>query len=112
MLVRYSVILNGISELAVMKLDVLDELKTLKICTAYRYEGKIYKDFPMDFAVLNGAEPVYEDMEGWRTPLCGIRKFQHLPLSARRYVNRMEELVGARIKYISIGSKRDEIIVR
>ena len=111
-LVRYSVILNGISELAVMKLDVLDDLPKLKICTAYRHRGKIYKDFPMDFEVLNRAEPIYEELDGWQTATNGIRKFQALPPNARRYVDRVEELVGARIKYISIGSKRDEIIVR
>ncbi len=111
-LVRYAVAINGVSELAIMKLDVLDELKTIKICVAYRYKGKNYKDFPMDFEVLNRAEPIYEEMGGWRTPTCGIRSYQKLPLNARRYLEKLEKLLKTRIKYISIGSKRDEIIIR
>ena len=111
-LVKYAVVINGISELAIMKMDVLDDLKELKICTAYKYKGKIYKDFPLDFEVLNKATPIYETMEGWQTLTRGIKHYKKLPLPARRYIERLEKLVGARIKYISNGTKRDEIILR
>lgn len=111
-LVRYSVILNGISELAIMKLDVLDELKKIKICTAYKHQGRVYKDFPMDFQVISEAEAVYEEMPGWRMPLNGVRTFKKLPVNAKRYIERLEDILKVGIKYISIGSKRDEIIVR
>ncbi len=111
-LVRYAVILNGVKELAIMKLDVLDELKKIKVCTAYRYKGKKIKDFPLDCEVLQKAQPVYEEIEGWQEPICGIRQYKYLPKKARVYIGRLEQLVQARVKYISIGSKRDQIIIR
>lgn len=111
-LVRYALIINGADELAIMKLDVLDELKELKICTAYRYKGKTIKDFPHDYEAVSSVKPVYETLPGWQSSTRGIRDFSKLPLNARRYINRMEELLKVRIKYVSIGSKRDEIIVK
>lgn len=111
-LVRYSVIINGIDELAIMKLDVLDELKSIGICTGYKYEGKIYKNFPTDFEVLSNAKPIYEFLDGWMTPTTGARKFSDLPKNARIYIKRLEELLKVRVKYVSIGTKRDQIIVR
>lgn len=111
-LVKYAVIVNGISDLAIMKLDVLDELPKLKICTAYKYKGKVYKDFPMDFEVLSQAKPVYEEMDGWQKPTNGMRRFRDLPKNARAYIKRLEQLLKVGVKYVSIGTKRDEIIVR
>lgn len=111
-LVRYSVIINGINSLAIMKLDVLDELDTIKICTAYKYKGKVHTEFPMDFEILEGAEPVYEDMPGWQTPTTGIRDFAKLPKNAKAYIKRLEALLKVGVKYISVGSKRNQIIIR
>ena len=111
-LVRYAVIVNGISDLAIMKLDVLDDLKKIKICTGYRYWGKVYKDFPTDFEVLSKAKPIYEEMDGWMSPTSGIRSYQKLPRNARNYIERLERLLKVGVKYISIGTKRDQIIVR
>ncbi len=111
-LVRYAAIVGGFDELAIMKLDVLDELKTISLCTAYKYKGKIFKDFPHDYSVFCHAKPVYVEMPGWRKPIGAIREFRKLPPQARDYIQRMQDLVGVPIKYISIGSERDEIIVR
>ena len=111
-LVRYAVIVNGISDLAIMKLDVLDDLKKIKICTGYRYRGKVYKDFPTDFEVLSKAKPIYEEVDGWMSPTSGIRSYQKLPRNARNYIERLERLLKVGVKYISIGTKRDQIIVR
>jgi adenylosuccinate synthase len=111
-LVRYSLIINGISELAIMKLDVLDELKKIKICTAYQYKGKTIKNFPTDLDVLWKAKPVYEESDGWQRPISGIKKFRDLPPNARKYIKRLEELLKVGVKYISVGTKRDQIIVR
>ncbi|MFA5088805.1 MAG: adenylosuccinate synthase [Candidatus Omnitrophota bacterium] len=111
-LVRYALIINDISEVAIMKLDVLDDLKEIKICMGYKYKGKVYTDFPGDIEVINHAEPIYEDMDGWLTSIGGTREYKKLPLNARRYIERLEEILKVRIKYISIGTKRDEIIVR
>ncbi len=111
-LVRYAAIVNGISELAVMKLDVLDDLPEIKICTGYKYKGKQYASFPMDFEALTRVKPVYETLPGWRAPTCQARSYGDLPLKARQYIHRIERLVGVRVKYISIGTKRNQIIVR
>ena len=111
-LVRYALIINGASELAIMKLDVLDDLKELKIATAYTYKGKVYKDYPHDLHVLSQARPVYETVPGWQSDTRGVRQYRNLPGPARRYLERLEALLSIKIKYISVGSKRDEIIVR
>jgi len=109
---RYAVTINGADELAIMKLDVLDGLPELKIATAYRYKGKTYKDYPHDCEVLANAKPVYETWPGWSENTNKIRQFNKLPVNARRYLLRLEELLKVRVKYISVGSRRDEIIVR
>ena len=111
-LVRYAAVTGGFDELAIMKLDVLDELKTIRLCTSYKYKGKVLKDYPHDYEALCRAKPVYVDMPGWRKPIGSVREFRKLPPQARDYVERMQGLVGVPIKYISIGSERDEIIVR
>ena len=109
---KYSVTINGATQLAIMKLDVLDELDEIEIATAYKYKGKIYKDYSHDLDVLSNAKPVYEKWPGWKTSTKEIRQFKKLPLAARRYIERLEELLEVPIKYISVGSKRDEIIIR
>ncbi len=111
-LVNYSVMVNGISELAIMKLDVLDDLKEIKICTAYEYQAKRFKDFPMDFEVLSNAKPIYETIAGWSAPTRGVTEFKKLPLNAQRYILRLEKLLGVPIRYVSTGSKRSETIIR
>ncbi|MCA9400659.1 MAG: adenylosuccinate synthase [Candidatus Omnitrophica bacterium] len=111
-LVRYSTIINGATDLAIMKMDVLDDLEKIGVCIAYKYKGKTYKTFPMDFEVISNAEPVYEYHPGWVTSTTGIRKFKDLPKNAKNYIKRLEELLKVRVKYISNGTKRDQIIVR
>ena len=111
-LVRYAIAINGISELAIMKLDVLDGLAKIKICTGYQYRGEQYKDFPLDAEVLSQAKPVYEEVAGWKDPTEGMKDFNHLPEAAKAYIYRLEELLQVQIKYVSTGSKRDEIIIR
>jgi len=111
-LVRYAVAINGADQLAIMKLDVLDDLPVIQIATAYKYKGKIYKDYPHDMDVQKHAQPVYEKWPGWQSSTRQVRRYAQLPPAARRYIERLEELLNVRIKYISVGSKRDEIIVR
>jgi len=111
-LARYSVTINGATQLAIMKLDVLDDLEEIEIATSYKYKGKTYKDYSHDLDVLVHAKPVYEKWPGWKSSTREVRKYKNLPLAARRYIERLEELLGVPIKYISVGSKRDEIILR
>lgn len=108
--VRYAVIINGVCELAIMKLDVLDDLKEIKIATAYKYKGKTFKDFPHDYDALVNAKPVYETMPGWQSDTRGVRKYKDLPVNARKYLERLETLLKVKIRYISVGSKRDAFI--
>lgn len=111
-LVRYSVIINNVDELAIMKLDVLGDLEKIKVCVGYRYKGKTFTDFPIDFEVLSNARPIYEELKGWRSDICGARSYAQLPANARKYIERLEELLKVGVKYISIGTKRSEIIIR
>jgi len=106
------VAINGATQLAIMKLDVLDELEEIEIAVAYKFKGKVFKDYSHDLEVLSGARPVYEKWPGWKSPTRHIRSYNKLPPEARRYVERLEKLLEVPVKYISVGSRRDEIIVR
>ena len=109
---RYSVRINGLDALALTKLDVLDGLNSLDICTAYHFEGRTLTDLPSDVARLSACEPLYETMPGWSTPTRGLRRFADLPEQARRYVARLEEVSGVPVAVISTGSERDDTIFR
>jgi adenylosuccinate synthase len=110
--VRFSMRVNGIDALALTKLDVLDGLPTISICTAYRCGSTVFDDFPSDLKLLGQCEPVYEELPGWTEPTKGVRTFDALPGAARAYIARLEELTGAPAAIVSTGSDRDETIVR
>jgi len=110
-LLRYAVRINGLTSLAITKMDVLDGFKELKICTGYRYQGKLYREMPADLDVLENGRPVYEGWEGWTTDTTGITSYKALPTAAKRYLARVEELASCPIDMISTGSKREETIV-
>jgi adenylosuccinate synthase len=110
--VRYAVRINGLDALAVTKLDVLDGLERLEICTAYRCGSRTIAEFPSDLAQLERCEPVYESMPGWQAPTRGARRFQDLPEAARRYIARLEEVSGVGAAIVSTGSERDDTIFR
>ena len=112
MAVRYGVRINGLDALALTKLDVLDGLAEIPICTAYRCGRRTLTEFPSDLAQLAACEPVYETMPGWTAPTKGVRRFGDLPEAARRYVARLEEVSGVPAAVISTGSERDDTIVR
>ncbi len=110
--VRYAARINGLSDVAVTKLDVLDTLDRVAICTGYRTGGQHVDEFPADIAELDDVEPEYEWFEGWRAPTGEARHLTDLPDAARRYLDRMQQLVGAPIRYVSVGTRRDQIIER
>ncbi len=110
--VRYAARINGLDGLALTKLDVLDGLETIEICTAYRCGDKILTNFPSDLDQLVRCEPIYESVPGWSTPTRGVRSFEALPDAARRYIARLEEVSGVPAVIVSTGSERDETIVR
>lgn len=110
-LVKEAVILNGISELAIMKMDILDGLKTIKVCTAYKYKGKIFKEFPYDLEVLKKASPIYKEMPGWNTPVSKAKKYQDLPKAAMNYITYLEDILSCKVSIVSAGAARDETII-
>ena len=110
-LVRYATKINGLSSLAVTKLDVLDGCKELMLCTGYRHNGVLHKDMPADIQVLSNCEPVYRKLPGWTTPTTGITSYKKLPAEAKRYLDRVEELAECRIDMVSTGSKRNHTII-
>src|SRR5206468_164671 len=91
---RYSVRINGLDALALTKLDVLDGLERIEICTAYRCGSRTLTDFPSDLGQLSACEPVYESIAGWAAPTRGLRRYEDLPEPARRYIARLEEVSG------------------
>ncbi|MEW6322018.1 MAG: adenylosuccinate synthase [Acidobacteriota bacterium] len=110
--VRYAARINGLDALAVTKLDVLDGLDAIQLCTGYRVNGRLLADLPADLATLSACEPVYETLPGWSEPTRGAREYDDLPSEARRYLDRLEEASGVPISIVSTGSDREETIVR
>jgi len=109
--VRYAVRVNGLDALAITKLDVLDGLDQVEVCTAYRCGTEILSEMPSDLAQLAACEPVYETMPGWSEPTQGITAFANLPEQARRYIRRLEEACGVPAAIVSTGSDRQHTIV-
>ena len=108
--VRYAQRVNGLSGLAVTKLDVLDTLDRVAICTGYEFAGELHTEFPGDIAALDRLTPRYEWFDGWKESTAGARALADLPAAARRYLDRIEALCGAPITYVSVGTRRDQII--
>ena len=109
--VRHAVRMNGMTGIALTKLDVLTGFARIPICTAYRYEGKSISEFPASTKIMQKAEPVYEEMEGWKSPLDDVRQFSDLPKSAQKYVRRIEEVIGSEIILVSVGPGREQTIL-
>ena len=109
---RMSARVNGYTALVITKLDILDELPSIKICTGYTLDGKPIDYFPASVAALEKCRPVYEDMPGWQKPTDSARKFKELPVNAQRYIKRLEDLIGCPAAIISIGKSREQTVVR
>ena len=110
--VRYAVRINGIDALALTKLDVLDGLERIDICTGYRAGDREVSEFPADLATAASCTPVYESWPGWQAPTRGVTRHDQLPREAQRYVARLEEVSGVPAAIISTGSDRRETIIR
>ncbi len=108
---RYAARINGLDGLVITKLDVLDNLKKIKVCVGYKYNGKKITDFPTEASVLNACTPIYETHEGWLEDTSRIKKFDKLPEKAQRYIRRLEELSGVKAVMISVGAARDDLIL-
>ena len=108
---RQAVRLNGLSGLAITKLDVLTGLKKVRVCIAYEFGGKRIEEFPASATVLQNARPIYEDLPGWDEPLCRARTLDDLPPNALRYVRYLEDLTGTPSLMVSVGARRQETIM-
>jgi adenylosuccinate synthase len=109
--VRHAVRLNGMSGLALTKIDVLTGFDTIRVCTGYEFDGRRLDDFPASSAVLRGVRPIYEDWPGWKEPLNQARTLSDLPAKARAYIRRLEEVAGAPMIMVSVGAGRNETIL-
>ena len=110
-LVKNSVDINGVDKVVITKLDVLDDLKTIKICTAYKYEGKLYQSIPGIPGFLDKCEPVYEEHPGWQQDTSQITSLELLPENARKYLQRINDLIGTDIMLVSVGKNRKQTFV-
>ena len=110
MVVRYSVRVNGLTHLAVTKLDVLDTFDELPICTGYRLDGDAIAELPDNVAALEKVEPVYETMPGWKAPTTEARSLGDLPVNARKYLDRLEQEAETTIRYVGVGTHREQLI--
>ena len=107
---RYTIMLNGVTQLIMMKSDVLDDFDTIKVCNEYRVNGEVTKDFP--FSVEANVEPVYTEMEGWKTDMTGITSEAEFPAAFKNYIAYIERELGVPVTIVSVGPDRAQTIVR
>ena len=109
--IKRAVRINGIESLAITKLDVLDESDVIKVCIAYKYQNKTITEFPYNLKVLEQCQPVYEELPGWNQPTHEITAYDQLPENAKKYLQRVEEILSVPIAIISVGARRDQTII-
>src|SRR2546422_2702186 len=108
--VRYAVRVNGLTGLAVTKLDVLDTFAEIPVGVGYTLDGEVIDSMPADVETIGRVQPIYETVPGWQRPLTAVRRLADLPPAARAYVDRLQDLAGAPVRYVSVGTRRDQII--
>ncbi|MEK7667693.1 MAG: adenylosuccinate synthetase, partial [Gemmatimonadota bacterium] len=108
--VRYSARVNGLTDLAVTKLDILDSIDPIPVCTHYLLDGQRVDELPDTVPELERVRPVYESLPGWTRPTGNARHVEDLPAAARRYLERIEGLAGTRVRYIGVGTRREQLI--
>jgi len=111
-ILRYSIMLNSIDNIALTKLDVLSGLDEIKICTGYEYEGQLYQDIPPHQTIMHKCKPVYISMKGWKEDITAVKDFSALPESTKNYISEIEKLVKVPLSMISVGPERSQIIIR
>jgi len=109
---RFSTRINGFTGAAITRLDILDTLPTLKICVGYKLDGKTIDYFPSSIAALDKCQPIYEELPGWQAPISHIRQYEQLPVKARQYVARLEELISCPVNLICVGPEREQTILK
>ncbi len=112
LIAKYAARINGLTSLAITKLDVLDNLEEIKVCIGYELQGKKYREFPADLEILETCTPIFERLPGWQTTTENITKFEKLPLNAQKYIHYIEKNVGVPVSLISVGAGRMNTIIR
>ncbi len=107
---REAVRTNGLTGIALTKMDVLSELETVKVCTAYRYRDELLEEFPQDFDVLKECTPVYEEIPGWQKDICALQNYAELPSQVKDYVEKIEAWTGCPVVLVSVGPRRDQTL--
>jgi adenylosuccinate synthase len=110
-ILRYAARINGLTDLAITKLDVLDSFTTIKICVAYRYKGELIYEFPDNLGVLGNCVPEYIEMPGWQQDISRIERYEDLPAATQDYIAKIEELSGVKQSLVAVGPKRSQTIV-
>ena len=110
--VNYAARVNGLTDLAITKLDVLGCLDEIKVCVAYECDGKTYRTVPEHQSVFYHAKPVYETLPGWKCDISDVRNFYQLPREAKDYIDFLEQLAGVRVSIITVGPDREQTINR
>ncbi|MCK4240466.1 MAG: adenylosuccinate synthase [Candidatus Atribacteria bacterium] len=108
----YAVRINGMDSMVLTKIDVLSDLDKIKICTSYQCNGKLIKEFPVNLKTLKNCNPVYEEVEGWKSDISQITRYEDLPPKLKAYISRIEELVRTKVVIVSVGPKRCQTIIR
>jgi len=110
---KYSAFINGLTDIALTKLDVFDAFEEIKICVGYedRRDGRIYEYYPVNTALHEYFDPIYETMDGWMEDISSMKSYEQLPENAKKYIKRLEELIGVKVSIISVGADRDETII-
>jgi adenylosuccinate synthase len=111
-IVSYASRVNGLTSISLMLLDVLTGFDKIKICTSYKLGDKIIKNFPASLDDLGKCEPIYEELDGWNEDICSVENYENLPENAKKYIERIEELVGVNVDMVSVGPKRTQTIIR
>jgi adenylosuccinate synthase len=111
MVIRYAVRVNGLTGIALTKLDVLSGFDTIKVCTGYTCDGEKLDNLPANLELFERCRPLYEDLPGWKCDISAARSFDELPANARSYVHRLEELAGCPVVLVSVGPRRDQTII-
>jgi adenylosuccinate synthase len=109
-LLRYAARINSLTEIFLTKLDVLSGFDIIRVCVAYRHDGRRYEDFPPHQSIFHNAEPVFEELDGWEDDLGTARAVNDLPAAARKYVSVIEDLGGVPVRAISVGPSREQTV--
>ncbi len=107
---REAVRTNGMTGLAITKMDVLNDLESIKVCTGYSCQGEFIEEFPRDLDILADCKPVYEELDGWQSDISGVKSVDELPQQARNYLKKLEEVTGCPVVLVSVGPRRDQTI--